>query len=387
MANAPSMSGHVLLAMATFKLRLGVVGLLVVLLAACASPQRTPEATPPVQVSETVWWQVDSDIVGASRAATGPATNYARGFMESWRSRVARRVETDFIPWFTGYWTQQWLAIKVSWYKLNAGEDKTNPAVNRLAAYLQEQYQDRVLGPVAKEIDPDLVRAQATNLYVRILGEQLQVIQQRYGVPVDQFDRRLKDIPAIALAPPPAHSASLYQIIHAEPIAKLPAYVALIDHIRKDAGGAGAGPSDARISPVAKNASERLVAKLAASGGASAAAAVVGGVGGVIISLGALGFGAIGHEKERPEMEAQLRESLNAALDDMWLSLMESPTTGVLAGVYYIAEQVQESFFQTLTQPVIFESIPRQIPLSAEQSLENEESDNEDLIDDKDADD
>jgi len=84
--------------MATFKLPLGVVGLLVVLLAACASPQRTPEATPPVQVSETVWWQVDSDIVGASRAATGPATNYARGFMESWRSRVAKRIETDFIP-------------------------------------------------------------------------------------------------------------------------------------------------------------------------------------------------------------------------------------------------------------------------------------------------
>jgi hypothetical protein len=360
---------------------------LMVVLAGCATPDRAPRLTPPVQITEETWRQVESDIVAASLAATIPARNYARGSMESWKERVNQRTEADFIPWFTGYWTQQWLAVKVGWYKLNAGDDKTNPAVKRLAAYLQEQYQDRVLGPVAKEIDPDRVRAQATNLYVRLLGEQIQGIQQRYGVPVEQFDRRLKDIPAIALAPPPAHSASLYQIIHAEPIARLPAYVALIDHIRKDAGGAGAGPSDARISPVAKKASERLVAKLAASGGASAAAAVVGGVGGVIISLGALGFGAIGHENERPEMEAQLRESLNAALDDMWLGLMESPTTGVMAAVYHIAGQVEERFFQDLAQPLMFESIPREIPLSGEQSPENEESDNEDLIDDKNADD
>jgi len=360
---------------------------LMLALAGCATPDRAAKLTAPVHITVDTWRLVESDMVAASLAATIPAKNYARGSMESWKDLVHQRTEADFIPWFTGYWTQQWLAIKVGWYKLSAGDDMTNPAVKRLAAYLQEQYQDRVLGPVAKEIDPEQVMTQTTNLYVRLLGEQLQGIQQRYGVPVDQFDRRLKDIPAIALAPPPALSASLYQIIHAEPIGKLPAYVALIDHIRKDAGGAGAGPSDARISPVAKKASERLVAKLGASGGASAAAAVVGGVGGVIISLGALGFGAIGHENERPEMEAQLRESLNAALDDMWLSLMESPTTGVLAGVYYIAEQVQESFFQTLAQPVIFESIPREFPLSGEQSLENEESDNEDLIDDMDADD
>ncbi|MBL8412962.1 MAG: hypothetical protein JNM42_00810 [Propionivibrio sp.] len=360
---------------------------LLVALAGCATQDRAPTLIPPVQITQETWRQVESDIVAASLAAKVPAKNYARGSMESWRDRVHKRTEADFIPWFTGYWTQQWLAIKVGWYKLNASEDTSNPAVKRLAAYLQEQYQDRVLRPVAKEIDPDLVREQATTIYVRILGEQVQGIQQRYDVPIDQFDRRLKNIPAIELAPPSAHSATLYQILHADPIAKLPAYVALIDHIRKDAGGAGAGPSDARISPVAEKASERLVTKLATSGGASAAAAAVGGVGGLIISLGALGIGAIGHESERPEMEAQIRESLNSALDDMWLGLMENPASGVMAGVNHIAEQLEESLFQPLAQPVIFEPIPREIPLSGEQSLENEESDNEDLIDDMNADD
>jgi len=359
--------------MATFKLPLGVVGLLVVLLAACASPQRTPEATPPVQVSETVWWQVDSDIVGASRAATGPATNYARGFMESWRSRVARRVETDFIPWFTGYWTQQWLAIKVAWYQLSIGEG-TDPATLRLAAYLQEQFRERVLDPVAREIDPDVVRGKATRLYIQLLGEQVQGIPRRYGVPRDQFDRRLKGIPAIALGPPVAHDASLYELVNAVPIDALPAYVALTARIRKGGAGVGEGPSSARISPVAKRASEKLMARLATSGGASAAAAAVGGVAGMVISLGSLGFGAIAHANERPEMEAQLREHLGAALDDMWHAQMLDPASGVMAGVSYLSGQIEGNLAQTVVRPVEFEPGPREIPLSIDEGLPDEDS-------------
>lgn len=384
MANAPSMSGHVLLAMATFKLRLGVVGLLVVLLAACASPQRTPEATPPVQVSENVWWQVESDIVGASRAATGPATNYARGFMESWRSRVARRIETDFIPWFSGYWTQQWLAIKVAWYQLSIGEG-TDPATLRLAAYLQEQFRERVLDPVAREIDPDVVRGKATRLYIQLLGEQVQGIPRRYGVPRDQFDRRLKGIPAIALGPPAAHDASLYELVNAVPIDALPAYVALTARIRKGGAGVGEGPSSARISPVAKRASEKLMARLATSGGASAAAAAVGGVAGMVISLGSLGFGAIAHANERPEMEAQLREHLGAALDDMWHAQMLDPASGVMAGVSYLSGQIEGNLAQTVVRPVEFEPGPREIPMSIDEGLPEEDSGDAPLRDEDEA--
>ncbi len=354
---------------------------LTVALVGCAVSDRAPDRTPPVQIppvqiSEITWWQVDSDINAASLAATGLAKDYARGSMESWRSRIHQRTEADFIPWFTGYWTQQWLVIKMAWYKLSAGEG-TDLTVERLAAYLQEQYYDRVLNPVAREIDPDLVRGQATKRYVQFLGEQLQGIPRRYGVPPDQFDRRLKDIPAIALAPPPAHGASLYQIVHAEPIAGLPAYGALIAQIRKDAGGAGAGATDSRISPVAKRASEKLAAKLATSGGASAAAIALGGVAGAMISLAAAGFGAIAHENDRPEMEAQLRENLNAAVDDMWFSLMEDRTTGVMAGVYHISGQIEGSLAKILTQPVTVEPVPREVPLSGEEPLENEKSDDE----------
>jgi hypothetical protein len=115
------------------------------------------------------------------------------------------------------------------------------------------------------------------------------------------------------------------------------------------------------------------VARLATSGGASAAAAAVGGVAGVVISLGAAGFGAIRHEQERPEMEAQLRESLDAALDDLWHSLMEDPATGVMAGVHHLSEQLEGRLAQTLAQPVELHPAPQEIPLASEPPVQEEE--------------
>ncbi|GAB3372579.1 hypothetical protein [Azotobacter armeniacus] len=353
-----------------------LIVVLMVALAGCATPDRTPKLPPPVVIPESTWRQIDRDIVAVSLDAKKQATNHAHHAMQSWRGLVYQRTDTDFIPWFSSYWTRQWLTMKVTWYKLNAGGEK-EPTVERLAIYLQEQYHEQVLEPVAKEIDPDRVMEQATKLYVWLLGEQLQRIPQRYGVPPDQFYRRLKGIPAIALAPPPTHSASLYQIVHADPIGRLPAYVALVARIHNAPGGAGTWSSDAGISSVAKRTSERLATELATSGVASSVAAAVGRAAGMVISLGAAGFTSIVREKERPEMEAQLRKSLNAAFDEEWLDLMRNPDTGVLAGVYYISGQIERSLANTVTRPAQFEAEPQDVLLPGEQPLQDGNSDDE----------
>jgi hypothetical protein len=256
--------------------------------------------------------------------------------------------------------------MKVAWYKLSA-EKGTDPSI-KLAAYLQEQFHSRVLAPVTKEIDPDVVREQATTRYVRSFGTSLQEIRQRRAVPADQFDQRIKDIPAIALAPDPGHSASLYQLVHADPLAKLPAYVALSAQIRRRSPG----PSDAGVSSVAKAASRRLESDVATSGSASAAAALVGGALGAMISVGAVGLDAIAYEKERPRMERELRESLSPAMDEMGRKLMEDPATGVMAEVHYLSAQVEGNLARPRTQPVTYEPIPQAIPLPAERPAKAE---------------
>jgi len=353
-----------------------LVAILIPSLSGCALSDRVPDPPPPVYVSASTWWQVDRDINAASLAAVEEANLHAYDAVENWRARVHERTEADYIPWFSGYWTQQWLAIKVGWYKLGS-EDGRNSAINRLSLYLQEQYHDRVLDPVAEEIDPSAVREQATARYVRVLGKQLREIPLRYGVPPDQFEKRLENIPAIALAPSATGDASLSQIVHADPLAGLPAYANLMAQIRKNADDAHSGLFDARIAPVARQTSERLVTRLATSGGASAAAAAVGGIAGVIISLGAAGIGVITHENERPEMEAQLREGLNGALHDMYLGLKHDPATGVMAGVLHISGQIEGTLAQTLVLPIRLEPLPGGAVLPEEQPVPDEFSEDE----------
>jgi hypothetical protein len=70
-------------------------------------PHRHPQNLPPA-----VWQRIDQDIIEASAAAAGSANDYARRSMRVWKEQVQQRTENDFIPWFTGYWTQQWLTLR-----------------------------------------------------------------------------------------------------------------------------------------------------------------------------------------------------------------------------------------------------------------------------------
>jgi hypothetical protein len=340
------------------------VALLMVMLAGCASRDHTPRRQPPpVVVSESTWRKVDSDIVAASKEATRQTTNYARDVMLEWMGLVYQRTDTNFIPWFSGYWTQQWLTMKVGWYRLNAGKEQ-DPAVDRLAIYLQEQYHGRVLEPVARQIDPDRVMEKAMKFYVWLLGELLRKIPQRYGVPQDQFERRLKGIPAIALGPPPTHVASVHQIIHSEPIDKLPAYGVLVARIRTTSGSARAWRSDADISPVVRRTSKRLMSELATRSASSVVSMAVGRAVGSVLSLGVAGISAMMREDERPEMEALLRKSLNAAFKEKWADLMWDPDTGVLAGVYYLSGQIEENLATKRRLSIQFAPVPRRAPMA-----------------------
>jgi len=320
-------------------LRSLIVAVLLVL-AGCAMPARAPAPAPPVIISQSTWQQVDRDIVEASKSATEQTRIYSRGAMEYWRTRVYQLTEENFIPWFSSYWTQEWLSMKVSWYTLSA-QGEQDASAKRLAAYLLEQYQERVLNPVAVEIDPDQILGLATAFYVDILQEELQKISQRYGVPMAQLNGRLQKIPAIALGPPPARDASLYQVVRTQPLNTLPAYAALIDKIHQAGGSKGVDSTDTAMAPVAKRASQRMEAEMAPRGAASAVAAAAGKLAGGLITVGVAGIRALIQASERPDSEALIRSSLGNTFDKAWIKLVQNPTTGVMAGTLYMAGQIE----------------------------------------------
>nr|WP_246226459.1 hypothetical protein [Pseudomonas atagonensis] len=310
--------------------------------AGCATTARTPAPAPTVVVSPATWQQIDREIVSASQQSTEQVKLFARGSMEHWRTRVYQQTEENFIPWFSSYWTQEWLSMKVSWYTLSAGGEQ-DASARRLATYLLEQYQERVLAPVAVEIDPDAILSQSTEFYAQQMARQMPLIAQRHGVPVAQLNGHLQKIPAIALGPPSARDASLYQVISTEPLNTLPAYAALIDKIHTDGGAKGIASTDAGMAPVAKRASQRMEAEMAPRGAASAVAAAAGKLVGGLISVGVAGIRAILQANDRPDSEALIRSSLGNTFDKAWLKLVQNPTTGVMAGTLHMAGQVERN--------------------------------------------
>ncbi|MGN8277611.1 hypothetical protein [Pseudomonas sp. SMN5] len=324
-------------------LRSLVLAVLIVLAGCATTPRGQSGAT--LAIPQETWRQVDRQIIAASKNALEQAGVYARGSMEHWRVLVYERTEAEFIPWFSSYWTQEWLAMKVGWYSASA-EGEADTSARRLAVYLQEQYRDKVLAPVALEIDPEAIRASATQYYLRLLDQQVQVIAQRHGIPTELMSRRLHGIAAINLGPPAARNASLYEVAHTQPLDTLPAYAALIDHVNK-AAPTGAGPSEAVIAKVAQDTSEKIQAQFATRGATGAAAAVAGKVAGAVISVGVAGIRAIIHEGERPEMEAQIRKSLSAAFDEAWFKSLKHPLSGVMAPVYYLDDEIEGNLVET----------------------------------------
>lgn len=331
-------------------LRSLIVAVLVVL-AGCVTAPPTPVEVPQIMISPSTWQQVDREIVDASQSATEQAKIYAHGAMDYWRTRVYQLTEENFIPWFSSYWTQEWLSMKVSWYTISA-KGEQDATEKRLAAYLLEKYQEKVLAPAALEVDPDAILTLAAAFYLDIMKEELQKISQRHGVPMAQLNGRIRKVPAIALGPPPARDASLYQVVHAEQLSALPAYAALVDKVHKAGGDKGVGSTDTAMAPVAKRASQRIEAEMAPRGAASAVAAAAGKLAGALISVGVAGVRAIIQANDRPDSEALIRSSLGNTFDKAWTKLLQNPTTGVMAGTLYMASQIEGSLAQS-AQPSV----------------------------------
>jgi hypothetical protein len=299
------------------------------------------QVAPQYEVPAGTWRRVEERILAASVAARGEAEAYALDAMERWVDKVSDRTEEDFIPWFSGYWTQQWLALKMAWYESRQSDERAS-ATQKLAAYLQEQYFSRVLEPVGSEIDPDKVMDRAASLYTRVLSETIQAIPSIYHVPLDKLHSKLEEIPAIASPSIPRGGASLYELIQAEDITRLPAYRMLVGDAQTHHDAGGSAPRRDKMEPVARKIADEFVEKLVLRGSATVAG-VAGGIAGVLISAVISGVGAIKHHTDKPALEAQLRERLRSALDEMWYVLVEDPDSGVLAPVDHMSARIENS--------------------------------------------
>ena len=301
-------------------------------------------------VSAATWRSVDEGIWAMSGLAASESEAYAMDAMGEWMTKVRQRTEEVFVPWYLDYWTQRWISAKVAWYRLSV-EENGPQATEQLAAYLQGEYQARVLEPVTKEVDPRAIRNYAARMYAQLMSEKLDELAMLYQIPPEMFRKRLEEIPAIVIPGNPEQDASLADIVHGGPISTNPAYVALIREIEADGEDVGSGDRPDELHAVAKIAADKLAGTIAVQGGAAAAAAIFGGPAGALISFGSLGWGVYEHERNKPELEVQLRDSLDSALKEIWRHLAEDPRTGVTAPIRQISVRIEQSVSVPYLEP------------------------------------
>jgi hypothetical protein len=107
-------------------------------------------------------------------------------------------------------------------------------------------------------------------------------------------------------------------------------------------------PLSDKLNVVARRAVTKLSDSLALRGGTTAASSIVGGFWGVVISAGAAAWDVTEHNYEKPGMEVQLRDNLDAALDVMWQGLVEDKHDGVMALVHHMSTQIEGAVFHPL---------------------------------------
>ncbi|MFM1892218.1 MAG: hypothetical protein RLZ44_1295 [Pseudomonadota bacterium] len=307
------------------------------LLAGCAVQRGEEVPPPPLEppVAEATWQLVERDVVLASLAGRSDATAYARQAITDWIERVRQYAEEDFIPWYTGYWTQEWLALKVAL----SGADDDAAATEELARHLQAEFAARVLAPASEQLDPSGILRQATATYLGTLRTAVAQIGRRHRVPERALGAWLDQVSAIAAADPEAPGASLGELVGAGSEQQLQPYSALLEQV--DARGVNLEKrlAEGELAPAASAVAADFVARVAARGGA-AAATFMGGPVGAAISIGLTGWSLAQHEQQRPEQEVQLRAHLDAIRARLYRALFDDPDNGVLGAVNHIHAQI-----------------------------------------------
>lgn len=295
-------------------------------------------------VPAETWKAIDEQIYRASVSAKHESVSYALIAMNNWRRQVRRHTEEVFIPWYSSYWTQQGLSTRIAWYKMQYSEGEVSPE-ERMADYLQNEFFEQVLEPVSDNIDPHAVMKMASMIYLRELNYHLLKLPHKYNIPVEVFEHHLKFIPAIDVPALPIYEASLYEVLNTRQLSELPAFKRLLAKINIYNEDQGQSSSKTALDRVARKAVIRLVDQLEVRSSAAVASMLVGGYVGIIISAGSATWSVTEHVGDKPEMESQMRNSLDLMLEEMWRDMVKDKHTGVTAIVHHMSNQIEYAVF------------------------------------------
>ena len=104
-----------------------IVSILILLVGRSFRPLTVLPLEPVPSIPPEKWLEIQEELWTASNLARIEAQNYARVAMQEWMMRVRENTDSECVPWYTSYWAQQWIGLKIGWYEM--GKEDGEPAV------------------------------------------------------------------------------------------------------------------------------------------------------------------------------------------------------------------------------------------------------------------
>ena len=140
------------------------------------------------------------DIRQAIEQARSRGLGHARGELGSLRAEMMRKVDSNLLDWYFGYWTQQRLGLMYalisgkSWVAGLVADVDPEEASKNLQKEIAREFELRVMpGPILEQ-HLQRIAQQAVAVFVQSLQEHLQDIPKRYQIPPAQWDEYLERI-------------------------------------------------------------------------------------------------------------------------------------------------------------------------------------------------
>lgn len=292
------------------------------------------------------WGLVDDDVREAIMQARTVATEHADQQLEPWINGLRHRVDTHFLDWYFGYWTQKALGFRAIRYWIQS----TRPIVivigeqpemiERITEDIQDEFAQRVLRPVIAQQEIERMTRSTLEVYVTELQKGIAPIPERYNIPRPRWERYLSDMALISASGRPDTVPITMKSLTASTVGVSTAgMIALYHALSERIAAVGAKFCAKSAGAGAGKAAAATAAKTGAATGAKAGSKMLGPIVLAVVVV----WDAWDHQRSRGINEPLLRENLNDYLDLLHRVLLDDPEGGILTVVTEIEHNLHQS--------------------------------------------
>ncbi|MGB6064878.1 MAG: hypothetical protein WBG50_08715 [Desulfomonilaceae bacterium] len=286
-----------------------------------------------------VYTKLDKAVEEALNNARIDARQYALSQLDKWEKGLKERVDNDFLDWYFSYWNTQIRGAKALYYGAIHWVDSNQPtAAEESTEEFQSQFASRVLQPQTSQMQLERIQAATLERYLHNLRSLVAQIPKRYNVTPAVWQNYIADI---------SQQSSIIEGGRNVPITLKALYASTAAGTVVLAGKVIGAFEGKALAGIGSNLGEKIAAKtmgkLAAKTGGKVAAKVGGKFLGPIVGVGVIIWDVWDHASTVEENKPILRQSIYSYLDEMKLSLLDDPETGVMSGVDQMERQFRKS--------------------------------------------